>query len=54
MLEKHIQTIEKLGYRVEMINDGFQIWDGTALLIDSDYFNDYYLNAIAGIDCFYE
>lgn len=52
-IEKHIQAIEKMGYSVSMSNSSFQIWDGTSLIIDADFHNDYYLNAIEGIDSFY-
>jgi len=54
-IEGHIQAIEKMGYTVCMNTYGFQVWDGESLLVDSDSFeNDYYLNAICGIDAFYE
>lgn len=52
-IERHIQAIEKMGYSVGTSNDSFQIWDGTRLLIDADFHDDYYLNAIEGIDSFY-
>lgn len=52
-IEKHIQAIEKMGYSVGTSKDSFQIWDGSNLLIDADFNDDYYLNAIEGIDSFY-
>lgn len=53
-LEKHINSIERMGYVVSASERQFQIWDGNRLIIDSDFFDDYYLNAISGIDSFYE
>ena len=52
-IERHIAAIEKMGYSVSTSEYKFQVWDGTSLLIDSDFFEDYYLNAICGIDSFY-
>ena len=52
-IEKHITSIERMGYSVSASERQFQIWDATRLIIDSDFFDDYYLNAISGIDSFY-
>lgn len=52
-IERHIESIEKMGYSVSMSDSSFQVWDGTSLIIDADFHDDYYLNAIEGIESFY-
>lgn len=51
-IEGHIKRIERLGYEVHASEHSFQIYDGIHMIIDADFFDDFYLNAIHGIDGF--
>lgn len=52
-IEKEFEKIEKLGYQVSTGEDGCQIWDGTILMIDADFFDTYEENANDAINSFW-
>jgi len=52
-IDKEIENIEKLGYTVMASEYQCLIFDGEILIIDSDNYNDYYLNVIEAIYAFY-
>jgi len=52
-IEKHIEKIEQLGYIVTLTDYQCQIFDGSTLLIDADFFEDMHTNAADAIESFY-
>ena len=53
VIESEINKIEQLGYYVDATEYQCLIWDGSKLLIDSDFFDDYHLNVASAIWSFY-
>lgn len=53
-LEKEFAKIEKLGYEVYPSQTGCQIYLGTKMIIDADFYNSYHLNAAHAIDGFFK
>jgi hypothetical protein len=52
-IERHFSEIEKQGYTVVASEDQCQIYDGSILLIDSDFYDDYHSNAASALQTFY-
>lgn len=51
-VEKELDKIEKMGYKVSTLPESVQISRDGELIIDADFFDDYFLNAAHAVDGF--